>query len=139
MPGKSLLSNNKKINTTFDDHIKKGIKKDTNEDRLIYFRDALANLINYLLKYNINNKNNKIDTIVFPNRIGCGLAGGNWSQYESEIKKFAIKLHTAADDEIKTLIVRKINWIYIKNILKNLEEKEKLLKLNIIKLKNLCE
>ena len=109
MPGKSLLSNNKKINTTFDDHIKKGIKKDTNEDRLIYFRDALANLINYLLKYNINNKNNKIDTIVFPNRIGCGLAGGNWSQYESEIKKFAIKLHTAADDEIKTLIVRKIN------------------------------
>ena len=32
---------------------------------------------------------NKITSIAFPYKIGCGLAGGEWEEYESMISAFA--------------------------------------------------
>ena len=69
-----------------DEELVKGYKNDTKNDRLVYFEKALDNLFNYF------NQNLKIHTIVFPYRIGCGSAGGEWPKYRHQIEKFANKL-----------------------------------------------
>ena len=106
----------------FDEHLQDGNKKDTEEYRLVYFRQALAKLKDYLLEFNnddddkdkkdSNNNNNKlkINTIVFPYKIGCGLAGGEWEDYKREIERFAkelLLLTKTRRKKIDIFIVRK--------------------------------
>ena len=91
-----------------DDHINKGISKDTKKDRLLYFEQALTNLVIQLVKYNNNNNNNTIDTILFPYKIGCGLAGGNWRKYKKKIRNFDRKLKEKDENrKYNVLIVKK--------------------------------
>ena len=45
---------------------------ETKESRLELFKQCLAQIETEL----------KGETVVFPNKIGCGLAGGDWTQYE---------------------------------------------------------
>lgn len=39
-----------------------------------------------------------LQSIAFPWRIGCGIAGGDWSRYRFVIDKFAKKMHTKGID-----------------------------------------
>lgn len=54
--------------------------KDTYEQRETWFGEALADLATQL-------KEEK-ETVAFPYKIGCGLAGGNWEKYRAMIEKF---------------------------------------------------
>lgn len=36
---------------------------------------------------------NKIESIAFPYRVGCGLAGGNWDRYKFVLDKFADQMY----------------------------------------------
>jgi len=53
---------------------------DTFEDRFTYFKQCLE-LISDL----------KPKSVGFPYRIGCGLAGGSWSRYETAIKDWSLR------------------------------------------------
>ncbi|XP_045180875.2 uncharacterized protein LOC123540143 [Mercenaria mercenaria] len=53
--------------------------KDTPEKRSEWFKECLDKL----------GKRDDIQTIAFPENIGCGLAGGNWKIYLEHIKNFA--------------------------------------------------
>ena len=65
---------------------------DTYNDRLRYFKKALDKFANELTCD---------DTpVYFPYKIGCGLAGGDWTKYEEAINEFASKYYG------KTYIVR---------------------------------
>lgn len=55
-------------------------KGDTEEDRIGWFRECL----------NILSKKNKVKSVAFPYKIGCGLAGGNWDTYSALIEQFAL-------------------------------------------------
>ena len=88
----------------YDKHIDEGIKKDTKEDRISYFKEALVKLKEFLLNYNSNNDSKKIDTIIFPYGIGCNLAGGDWRVYENEIQIFAKEM---LETHFRILIVQK--------------------------------
>ena len=65
--------------------------KDTAECRLEYFKWCLKNFA-----YDVSKPNcliTKTDRrIAFPYQIGCGLAGGNWPDYEKAIWDFAASL-----------------------------------------------
>jgi len=50
-------------------------------DRISYFRKCLEEIT----------KITDLESIAFPKNIGCGLAGGNWSEYFNEISIFASK------------------------------------------------
>ena len=53
---------------------------DSSVDRLGYFKTCLASII----------KNTpEGSSFAFPYKIGCGLAGGDWSQYKSMLEEFA--------------------------------------------------
>jgi hypothetical protein len=56
---------------------------DTHKDRVRWFREALEIAIDQ-----VSPDDRRID---FPYRIGCGLAGGNWSVYHEMIKDWAAK------------------------------------------------
>lgn len=60
---------------------------DTAKERLRYFRLALADL-----RVKLTECDEVIRSIAFPDHIGCGLAGGDWSEYLHEIKQFAQSL-----------------------------------------------
>lgn len=60
--------------------------KDSANERLRLFRHSLADLRAQLADFE------EVTTIAFPDHIGCGLAGGDWSMYLAEIKAFAEKL-----------------------------------------------
>ena len=59
LPNSCLVNLHDGIRIIFDNHIKKGIRKDTKKHRLLYFKQALANLSDFLV-------NSEINTIVFP-------------------------------------------------------------------------
>ena len=56
---------------------------DTPANRLQMFRSALFDLKSQLPDCE------DVTTIAFPDHIGCGLAGGDWTKYLEEIKEFA--------------------------------------------------
>lgn len=60
---------------------------DTAKERLRYFRQALVDL-----RAQLTECDEGVQTIAFPDHIGCGLAGGDWSEYLHEIKQFAQSL-----------------------------------------------
>ena len=56
-------------------------KNDTYEMRKKWFIDCLDEII----------KINKLDSIAFPYKIGCGLAGGDWKEYLDMLTTFSNK------------------------------------------------
>lgn len=64
--------------------------EDTEANRKIYFYNCLKQI------YSITD----IQSVAFPDHIGCGLAGGDWEWYHKTIKEFAE--HT----KIKTVIYK---------------------------------
>ncbi|KAK8754431.1 hypothetical protein OTU49_016259, partial [Cherax quadricarinatus] len=70
----------------FDEHLLSGLLADTSENRICWFRQGLSYLANHV-------PNEKFREIIFPFRIGCGLAGGNWEKdYLPAIKKFSLQV-----------------------------------------------
>lgn len=66
-----------------DKHLLSGLLKDTTENRILWFREGLIQLAQRV-------PNEKFSQIIFPSRIGSGLAGGNWEKdYFPAIKEFA--------------------------------------------------
>lgn len=55
---------------------------DTKEKRLHYFKTCLLLLVDAI-------KEKEIKTVAFPYNIGCGLAGGAWTDYNAAIEEFA--------------------------------------------------
>ena len=83
-PGTSLILGKRKIACLFAQYAqgKPGANEvpDAANDRLRYFETALIDLIS------------KIPTsssLAIPYKIGCGLAGGNWSDYKRVLRKMA--------------------------------------------------
>lgn len=64
------------------------VSTDTAAKRLLLFRQALADLRTQLADHT------DVASIAFPDHIGCGLAGGDWSAYLNEIRAFAASLPT---------------------------------------------
>lgn len=56
---------------------------DSSAKRLEWFRGCLKELARHPLLQNPSH------SIAFPYNIGCGLAGGRWTDYEAELKGFA--------------------------------------------------
>lgn len=69
---------------------------DDTDTRLKTFRTCLEKLKGKILNGDNNNLN--VDTIVFPERIGCDRAGGDWSKYLREIEHFAKELKLEKHD-----------------------------------------
>ena len=59
-----------------------GGKTDSKEKRLDYFKSGLAEISCFV-------KEAKIQSIAFPENIGCGYGGGNWEEYKECIELFA--------------------------------------------------
>lgn len=57
---------------------------ETRERRLLWFQQALASLGQHL-RESISTRRYRL---AFPYRIGCGLAGGHWPDYEAAIRAF---------------------------------------------------
>nr|BDT61848.1 MAG: wsv206-like protein [Penaeus monodon endogenous nimavirus]GBG35560.1 wsv206-like protein [Penaeus monodon endogenous nimavirus] len=85
-----------------DDHMKQEKIKDTKANRLLYFEACLEELLKFL-----DTTYTEINMVVFPYRIGCGMAGGNWFSYLNLIKKFAKELQAIRDNNIKVIVVQK--------------------------------
>ena len=80
-----------------DPNLLAGLLADTQENRIKWFRDALNKLLEQIPEEDI-------ERVIFPYRIGCGLAGGNWSvHYLPAIKDFSTE---ASKRGVSTLIVR---------------------------------
>ena len=60
--------------------------KDTYGHRLQYFNLSLNKLAKKLLSLQF------IDSVIFPKYIGCGMAGGKWTDYEEIISRFCLLL-----------------------------------------------
>lgn len=63
------------------------LEKETYKKRLVWFRKSLYALGEHLEKYHGDNEH---VSIAIPYKIGCGLAGGNWTEYERILKEFEI-------------------------------------------------
>ena len=63
---------------------------ETRQLREEWFKQALDNL-----KFKIEKENMNHDKIViaFPYQIGCGLAGGNWTNYEKMLQDFSLNIN----------------------------------------------
>ncbi|XP_042220149.1 uncharacterized protein LOC121864978 isoform X2 [Homarus americanus] len=82
-----------------DQHLLAGIKEDTYPNRVDWFNEGLKQLVEKI-------PFEKITQVVFPYRIGCGLAGGNWERdYFPAVKRFANQVSIY---DIKVKIVQKI-------------------------------
>ncbi|XP_064114804.1 uncharacterized protein LOC135221013 isoform X2 [Macrobrachium nipponense] len=80
-----------------DDDLLKGLLSDTQENRIRWFRECLGKLVSELPKMDVKR-------VIFPYKIGCGLAGGNWERdYFPAIKDFVSEVTKI---EIKVIIVR---------------------------------
>ena len=64
--------------------------RDSKLRRLTYFQAGLENLAEY-----IENMDRSVTSVTFPARIGCGLAGGDWSDYLNCIEQFARRANRA--------------------------------------------
>ena len=92
---------------TNDQHLYKGVLNDTKTNREVYFQDCLSSLLELLIMID-DDDDNKPKTIIFPYRIGCGYAGGNWNKYKKMIEAFAIKLRNY-NESFRIIIVKKIS------------------------------
>jgi O-acetyl-ADP-ribose deacetylase (regulator of RNase III) len=54
-------------------------RRETKKQRLDYFRSCLAQIKDIP----------DLETVAFPFNIGCGMAGGNWKDYERALEDFA--------------------------------------------------
>lgn len=88
-----LWAKRAKENKNNDRDLLKGIGNDTEENRLLWFNEALCNLEAYL-KTEIG----IIDKVVVPYMIGCGLGGGDWNRYKNILKEFSVKLKKSRPD-----------------------------------------
>ena len=96
---KKLIKQLKDNNRYNDESFLKGLINDTQRQRVIWFKESLIALADHV------NQNN-IKRIIFPYRIGCGLAGGNWSlDYYPAILQFSDLI----SKKIEILIVKPIN------------------------------
>ena len=77
---------------TDEDYRLKALTMDTPLHRINYF-DQCLNKLSEKLKYMYN-----INTVVFPKYIGCGMAGGNWYDYEEIIMRFCYRLRSVRPD-----------------------------------------
>ncbi|XP_027232647.2 uro-adherence factor A [Penaeus vannamei] len=83
-----------------DPQLLEGLLEDTTDNRIKWFREALEQLAEQVVKEGIKH-------VVFPFSIGCGLAGGNWERnYFPAIKNFAEKVKALS---VKVTIVQKTN------------------------------
>ena len=86
IPGKIIVMCNEKnptIVNLFGQHKPgKFNNYETKVNREEWFNQGLAELLIYLNENNLNNK------VIFPYKIGCGLAGGNWDNYYKMICDF---------------------------------------------------
>ena len=77
------------------------LRMDSYEHRLHYFHKCLRKLLLFL------SSSDKFEYVAIPFHIGCGLAGGKWSDYEPMISQFCKRLKKVKPS-IKVLIVDKI-------------------------------
>ena len=61
-------------------------KYETGEMREKWFQEGLEKIKEWIVAY--EKKKKPINKISFPYTIGCGLAGGNWDQYDRMIQEF---------------------------------------------------
>lgn len=80
-PGRPNGHWQKIYNTLYADNDAVNKYEDTKKDRLQFFKDALNEL---------ESKISKDESIAVPYKIGCGLAGGNWEQYETLLKNSSL-------------------------------------------------
>ena len=81
-----------------DDHLRKGIHMDTKDNRLKWFEEGLTKIITRFAE------SPSPMIFLFPYKIGCNLAGGNWPDYHQKIKEFAIDMESI-DKEKQVYIV----------------------------------
>ena len=87
--------------TKVDEHYRHmSLYKDTYPHRLDYFNCCLNKLVKKLVYMP------SIDTIVLPKFIGCGMAGGEWYDYEEIISRFCLLLKKYRPD-VNIYIVQK--------------------------------
>jgi ribA/ribD-fused uncharacterized protein len=72
--------------------------EDTATNRLSWFQKCLDTVF----------ENKDIKSVALPMKIGCGLAGGAWIQYEQLLAKFAADM--ASDGRRRVVIVRQAQW-----------------------------
>lgn len=72
---------------------------DDSDSRLRAFEQCLERLRGLLLE-----QYDDINVIAFPERIGCGKAGGDWNEYKSAIQSFAVAL---SKKNVSVMVVRK--------------------------------
>ena len=95
-----LIGAMKRISLTerMDSEFYNGLKSDTIENRIKWFRDSLNKLVTRVAEENIRR-------VIFPYRIGCGLAAGNWDiDYLPAIQEFCTEVGKLGVD---TVIVRR--------------------------------
>ncbi|XP_068228533.1 uncharacterized protein [Palaemon carinicauda] len=81
-----------------DEHLVNGLLKDTQENRIFWFQQCLRELAVVLPGMDSQR-------IIFPYKIGCGLAGGDWEKdYFPAIQKFVSDI---AEYKIKVIILRR--------------------------------
>ena len=77
------------------------LTKDSYSHRLEYFDKCLNILTEKLLCMS------NIKIVVFPRYIGCGMAGGNWYDYEIIISRFCFELKIVRPDIVVHIVERK--------------------------------
>lgn len=83
-----------------DEHLLSGLQSDTSKNRIQWFREGLGKLVQRLPEEDINH-------IVFPQYIGCGLAGGDWRyNYRPAIEEFTQQARKLGK---KVTVVHKVN------------------------------
>ena len=70
---------------------------DDPKKRFHYFSMCLTRLLT-IFKKREHLEVNRIDTILIPGYIGCGLGGGDWNFYKNEISEFAKKMSRVRPD-----------------------------------------
>lgn len=85
VPGNIIIRGNGEderfvINMAAQYYPSKPKQHDTSEARLKWFRECLVQ-IRYTIK--------DLESIAFPYKIGCGLAGGDWNKYLQLLEEFA--------------------------------------------------
>lgn len=78
---------------------------DSSQNRLSYFHQCLVDLVKFIKSE--KNYNGKVITLAFPYLIGCGLAGGNWTDYLKLLEKFQ-KIHQG---KIEVQIIQRLEDI----------------------------
>lgn len=88
------------LSPRLDDAYKK--TPDDSAARLRAFRQCLLKLSREMMMCNI-------DTIAFPHKIGCNMAGGNWADYTIAIEEFAREISKVGKKSTNVIIVIRKN------------------------------